>query len=239
MKHVVCSAIAATLLSAAALGLAGTAGATPLNDPNGLCSYHDDLGNCLYGAAGPSRSVDLRFPSDFPQEQAIVDYLDKAVDEFNADAGPLGTLDDPLPLEQLEATSTRYSSGTPETGTQTVVVELDQTLRHAAHPMNWYQSFSYNNATQATITFNTLFRPGTQPLPAILPIVEQQLSVTAGAPITIDPATGLDPASYQDFAVTDEAVLFFFDKNQIHPAYGATVVSVPRTAIAAMLSPGI
>lgn len=58
-------------------------------------------------------------------------------------------------------------------------------------------------------------------------------------PITIDPALGLDAANYQNFAITDDAVIFFFDQNALMPALGATEVSVPRTAIADLLAPGI
>ena len=233
------AALVAATVTGAALGLAGGATAAPLHDPLGLCATHNAEGECLYGAAGPSRSIDVTFPAGGPQEQQIVDYATKTVNDFTDMAGPLGTLDNPLPLEDLTITGTRYTSGTPQTGTQSVVLEVNQMIRGAAHPMDWYQSFTYNDATQAPVTFGTLFRPGTAPLPVIVPIVERQLSEQAGAPITLDPAIGLDPANYQSFAVTDDAVLFFFGKNEIHAAYGATSVSVPRTAIADLLTPGI
>ena len=79
MKNVIRTAIVATMLGAATLGLAGAATAAPvtapisaaqqgvalplspimapaapLNDPNGLCSYHDADGNCSVGAGAPS-----------------------------------------------------------------------------------------------------------------------------------------------------------------------------------------
>jgi len=61
-----------------------------------------------------------------------------------------------------------------------------------------------------------------------------------GQPVTIDPAAGLDPANYQSFAITNDAVIFFFDRDELVPAYGTTAqVSVPRSAIADMLNPGI
>ncbi len=134
MNKTIRAAIAATMLGAATLGLAGVASAAPLNDPKGLCEYHDQSGNCMYGYAGPSHNVDVVIPANSPQEQAIVDYVGKAIDDFEADAGPVGTLDDPLPLEDFEATSSHYGSGAPGAGTQTVVVKLDQMLRYAAHP---------------------------------------------------------------------------------------------------------
>ncbi|CAN5371829.1 RsiV family protein [soil metagenome] len=237
MKNIVATAIAAAMLSAVAIGMSGTATAAPLIDPQGICTMHDDTGNCWLAAGGPSVDIDVKIPASDPQEQAIVDYAGKVVDDFNADT-QLGTLDNPRPLQELEVTTTSYTSGTPEAGTHTVVLEVYRNVG-AAYPMTWYKSFTYNNAAKAPITFDTLFRPGTTPLDTLLPIVQQQMSATAGQPITIDPATGLDPANYQDFAITDDAVIFFFGKNQMHPAYGATAVSVPRSAIATLLNPGI
>lgn len=236
-KNIVASAIAAALLGAATLGMSGAATAAPLNDPQGICNFHDDAGNCWLAASGPSVDIDVKIPANDPQEQAIIDYASKVVDDFNADT-QLGTLDNPRPLQELDVTPTSYTSGTPETGTQTVVLEVYRSVG-AAYPMTSYKSFAYNNGTKAPITFATLFQPGTKPLETLLPIVEQQMGAAAGQPITIDPATGLDPANYQDFALTDDAVLFFFGKNQMHPAYGATEVSVPRSAIATLLTPGI
>ena len=262
MKNVIRTAIVATMLGAATLGLAGAATAAPvtapisaaqqgvalplspimapaapLNDPNGLCSYHDADGNCSVGAGAPSIIIDLTFPANTPQEQSIVDYLNKVLDDFNANTEP-GTLDNPRPLQELDATSTTYTSGTPEAGTQTVVVKLSEHLG-GLYPLTWYKAFTYNNAAKAPITFDTLFRPGTKPLDAILPIVQRQMSATAGQPITIAPEDGLDAANYQNFAVTNDAVIFFFDQNQMDPGYGGIEVSVPRSAIAKMLNPGI
>ena len=240
MKNVIRAAIVATMIGGAAAGLTGVAAAAPLNDPKGLCASQDDAGNCTFGWAGPSHSVDGVFPADYPQEQAVVDYLTQQVDQFEADSGPLGSLDDPLPLEDFKATGTRYTSGDAATGTQSVVVEMDQMLRGAAHPAAWYKSFNYDMATKAPIGFDGLFRPGTKPLEVVMPIAAKQLSADVGQPVTIDPAAGLDPANYQSFAITNDAVIFFFDRDELVPAYGTTAqVSVPRSAIADMLNPGI
>jgi hypothetical protein len=57
--------------------------------------------------------------------------------------------------------------------------------------------------------------------------------------VSIPPATGLEPANYQSFAITSDAIVFFFDQNALQPAMEATQVSVPRSAIAPMISPDI
>jgi hypothetical protein len=235
MNITIRSAVAAALLGAVSLGLAGAAGAAPLNDPKGICSSPNADGMCVYGYAGPSHSVDVTIPADNPQEQAIVDYVGKAIDDFEADAGPHGTLDNPLPLEDLTISSTQSHSA----ATHSVVLTLDQMVRGAAHPADWYRTFVWNDAAKAPVTFDTLFRPGTAPLDVIAPIVAQQLSAQAGQPLTIDPSDGMNAQNYQNFAITDDAVVFYFDRDQMHPAMGATQVSVPRSAIAGLLVPGL
>lgn len=239
MKSTIRSALLAGVLSVSAwtLGAAPVALAAPVNDPSGLCNFHDDKGNCQVAASGPSVDITMVFPSNDPQEQAIIDYLTKVQKDFNSST-ELGTLDSPRPAQALDVTSTEYSSGTPQSPTHTTVLKVYQNLG-GAHPATWYKAFAYNAATKAPITFDTLFRPGAQPLDAILPIVEQQMSATAGQPITVAQDVGLDPANYQNFALTDDAVIFFFDQDQIHPAFEATQVSVPRSAVAGSLSPGL
>jgi hypothetical protein len=237
LKTIVRSVVAASVFGAAALGLSGGAGAAPLNDPIGLCSYHDAQGNCTLAAGGPSRNIDIAFPANAPQEQAIVDYLTKVTNDFNANTS-LGTLDNPKPMQELDVTSTGYSSGTPATGTQTTVVKVYQN-EGGAYPITYYKAFNSNNASTAPITFDTLFQSGTQPLGVILPIVQDAMTRQAGQPITVDQTLGLDPANYQNFAITDDAVIFFFDKNQLHAAFDNIEVPVPRSVLAGMINPGL
>jgi Protein of unknown function (DUF3298) len=237
MKSIALTALMTAVVSAAGLGVAGVAVGAPLNDPAGLCTIHDDHGNCWVAASGPSVDIDMVFPAKDPQEQAIVDYLTKVQTDFNADTS-LGTLDDPKPMQALDVTTTAYASGTPSIGTQTTVVKVYQN-EGGAHPITYYRAFSYNDASKTPITFGTLFRPGSQPLDVILPIAQDEMTRQAGQPIVIDDSVGLDPANYQNFAITNDAVIFFFDQNQLHPAYADIQVSLPRNAIANMISPGI
>jgi hypothetical protein len=233
MKNFIPTMLAAALLGTVSLGFAGAATAAPLNDPAGLCNYHDDHGNCWVAASAPSVDINMVFPANDPQEQAIVDYLTKVQKDFGDNTSP-GGLDDPKPMQELDVTTTAYTAGT----TRSTVVKMYQN-EGGPYPMTYYKSFDYNDATKAPITFDTAFRPGSQPLGVILPIVQDAMTQEAGQPITVDPSVGLDPANYQNFAITNDAVIFFFDKNQLHPAFGDIQVSVPRNAVAAMLTPGI
>ncbi|OBH53573.1 esterase [Mycobacterium sp. E2479] len=190
---------------------------------------------CHFNASEPLSDVSMVFPANYPDEQTMIGYLTKADDDFHNARGPLHTLKSP---SALNITGTRYSSGRQARGTQSVVTEIYRNLG-TAHPLVWYKSFNYNLANQQPITFDALFQPGTQPLQAILPIVQKTLADRYRATVSIPPATGLQPASYQSFAITNDAIVFFFDQNALQPAMEATQVSVPRSAIAPMISPDI
>jgi len=53
----------------------------------------------------------------------------------------------------------------------------------------------------------------------------------------IPPSVGLDPNKYQNFALTDDAVLFFFSQGELFAeAAGPVQASVPRSTLAAQLA---
>jgi hypothetical protein len=56
-------------------------------------------------------------------------------------------------------------------------------------------------------------------------------------PLTIAPVVLYDPANYQNFAVTNDGVIFFFDQGKmLSDAAGAIQVLVPRSAIDPMIA---
>jgi len=72
--------------------------------------------------------------------------------------------------------------------------------------------------------------PTTTPAPTTPP-------VAAPPPIAIAPAALYNPNNYQNFAVVNDGVIFFFDQGTLLPeAAGATQVLVPRSAIDPMLA---
>ncbi|WP_245830373.1 esterase [Mycobacterium numidiamassiliense] len=222
--------IVATLAAAAAIAWPAAASADAQ-----MCPRVDGNQMCHFEASGPFSNIDMVFPANYPDEQAITGYLSKVADDYGNARGPLSTLTSPT---ELDVTSDRYSSGPPQSGTQSVVAKIYQNLG-GAHPSTWYKSFNYNLATHTPITFDALFRPGTQPLQAILPIVQKTLTDRYGSAVSIPTDAGLNPANYQSFAITNDAIVFFFDQNGLQPALEATQVSVPRSAIASVISPGI
>nr|WP_233214637.1 RsiV family protein [Mycobacterium sp. 4858] len=127
----------------------------------------------------------------------------------------------------LTITGTAYRSAAPGSSTQSVVLDMNQDL--GAHPVTSFKAFNYDLGKGAPITFDTLFKPGTKPLDVLNPIVERQLGpLPFGEP-------GVE--AYQNFAITDDAVIFFFGQGQVLPSVnGPQQVSVPRTELAALMA---
>jgi hypothetical protein len=115
--------------------------------------------------------------------------------------------------------------------TRSVVLTLFQDVG-SAHPTTWYKSFTYDVGNRRPVTFDTLFAPDVKPLDAIFPIVQRTLEGETGLVGSIPPGDGRDPAHYQNFAVTDDSVIFFFGRAELLPSFaGATSVTLPRNEI--------
>jgi len=192
--------------------------------PDGICTVH---------AANPTYTLNFSFPNDYPDQAALTGYLTQARDGF------INVADNPdaynLPYE-LDAKGAGYSSGSPTGGTQSVVFTMWQNVG-GAHPQTYYQSFNWDVDKRAPIKFDTLFKPGTKPLDVIYPAVEQDLQKQQGVIDGIPPSVGLDPSKYQNFALTDDAVLFFFSQGELFAeAAGPVQASVPRSTLAPLLA---
>ncbi|MGV0739101.1 esterase [Mycobacterium syngnathidarum] len=226
------SPVTAMLAAGALLGWLGM----PVAAGQSACA---DLGGtvdgdqiCQVHTANAAYTLDYTFPVDYPDQQAVAGYLIQTRDGFVNVSSMPGLRDQPY---VLDAKGTAYSSGTPAR-TQSLVFEVYQNVG-GAHPQTWYKTFNYNVATRAPITFDTLFKPGSRPLDAVFPIVQRELQKQSGVEQAIPPTIGLDPAHYQNFAITDDAVIFFFGQGELLPeAAGASQANVPRSAVAALLA---
>jgi hypothetical protein len=201
---------------------AGTAGA------QSACS---DLGGtvdasqiCQVQSAGTSYKIHFRFPVDYPDQQSVADYLTQQRDGFIKFSQ--------LPLAQtfgrpyeLVSTATTYRSAT--SGSESLVLLMGQDAQ--PHPVAWYQAFNYNLSTHTPITFDTLFKSGTDPLAVLNPMLKRKFG-----PLPLgDPGAEV----YKNFALTDDAVIFFFNQGQVlgHES-GKQRMSVPRSDLASLLA---
>ncbi|WP_059020999.1 esterase [Mycobacterium sp. M26] len=187
-----------------------------------------EAGNiCHITTSAPTYTMDVQFPLDYPDEQAVTDYLAQNRDGFVNVAQP-GSRN--LPYE-MDVTAQTFASAQ----TQSVVLKLFQDVG-GAHPTTWYKAFTYNVGQRKPVTFDTLFAPGVKPLAVIFPIVQRELERQTGLTGVISTGDGMDPTHYQNFAITDDAVIFFFGQGELLPSdAGATSASVPRNALSPLV----
>lgn len=193
-------------------------------DAEKICSVHVE---------NPIYRLDYTFPDDYPDQQALTAYLTQTRDGFVNVAETPGSWNLPY---VLDAKGTSYRSGPDNAGTRSVVFEVYENVG-GAHPQTWYKAFNWDVVKKAPVTFDTLFKPGTRPLDVIYPIVQSEVNRQLGVEAPISPADGLDPAKYQEFAITDDSVTFFFGQGEMMAgAGGALQATIPRAAIAPMLA---
>lgn len=185
---------------------------------------------CHVHSATSAYKIDMSIPLDYPDMQAVTDFLTQDRDEFIdwvAKFGPRGRRGRPY---QYVVTAKTFRSGTPAAGTQSLVFEIDNDtgLAHEGHPDTTFQAFNFDLGKHAPITFETLFRPGTKPLEILNPIAQRELGAAAD---------DLDEKKYQNFAITDEAVIFLFGQDQVvQDNQAPKKITVPRTELASLLA---
>jgi hypothetical protein len=110
-----------------------------------------------------------------------------------------------------------------------------------AHPYSYYQAFTFDLVGQRQILLVDLFQPERDPLAVISPMVQADLLVQMvdfGDAQWIEEGTGTNADNYQRFALTEDALIFFFDPYQVAPyAAGPFEVSIPLENLTAILAP--
>jgi hypothetical protein len=196
--------------------LGGTVG------PDHFCTVHTQT---------PAYTIDMHFPVDYPDQTAVTDLLKRHRDLFIEAAGRPHAPEAQL---ALGIKGTTYRSGTPTSGTQSLVFD-EYTDLGGAHPETEYAALSYDLGKHAPVTFDTLFKPGSDPVAVLDPIVEADLVKQFGG-LPIDPNV-IGDKMYQAFALTDDAVIFFIGRGMwANEAAGPTQVSVPRSDLASILA---
>jgi hypothetical protein len=193
---------------------------------------------CEIQMSDPAYNVKISFPADYPDPKSLSDYVMQTRDGFlnvAKSSAPRGT-----PYE-LDITSTNYNSAIPPRGTQAVVFKTYENIG-AAHPQTSFKAFNWDQSYRKPIVYDTagddkrtpLWRVD-DPLKTVAPIVQSELQKQTGQQVPVAPT--YDPTNYQDFAVTNDGVIFFFSQGELLPeAAGATQVLVPRSAIDPMLA---
>jgi hypothetical protein len=195
---------------------------------------------CEIQLADSGYNVKISVPLDYPDLKSVADYIAQTREGFLNVAKSSAARDTPY---ELDITPSNYTSAIPPRGTQTVVFKTYENVS-GAHPQTTYKAFNWDQSYRKPIVYDTegddkktpLWRVD-DPLKTVAPIVQAELQKQTGQPVAIAPAALYNPTNYQDFAVTNEGVIFFFSQGQLLPdAAGATQVLVPRSAIDPMLA---
>ena len=227
------------IIKAAVLATAivvSTGPAIAMAAPKNYCADLKGVNNgqtCQIQLDNPAYNVKISFPSSYPDTKSIADYISQTRDAFLNVAKSSTPRDLPY---ALDITSTSYGSSIPPRGSEAVVLRTYQNSG-GPHPEISYKSFDWDQAYRKAITYDTLWKADANPLPIVYPIVQADVQKQLGQPVTIPPSAGLDPANYQNFAITNDGVIFFFSQGTLLPeAAGAAQVLVPRAAIDPMLA---
>jgi len=188
---------------------------------------------CQILVTDPGYVVTISVPSNWPDMKSIADFVSTTRDSFLRAAKSSEPRTAPY---SLEITTTNYQSLVPPRGQISAVLKVYQNTG-AAHPRTSFKSFVWDQTYRKPVTFESLWQPETQPLPVVFPVVVADLQKQAGQPVPIATAVGLDPANYQNFAITNDGVIFFFSQGTLlAESAGATQVLVPRAVIDPMLA---
>jgi Protein of unknown function (DUF3298) len=227
---------ATTLASASTTAIPSPARPAPVADRQSPCA---DLGGtvdanqiCHAHTAGPGYKVTFTFPVDYPDQQALTTYLTQRREDFASFAAETPPRNHPY---ELDARADAYTVGTPTSGTKSLVFE-EYNESGGAHPVTSYEAFNYDLGKGAPITFDTLFKPEAKPLEVLDPIVGREFEKYSYDYGPVRDNT-LGAKMYQNFALTDHAVIFFIGQGQWLPQVaGPREVSVPRAELASILA---
>jgi Protein of unknown function (DUF3298) len=251
--------VAVLVAAAAIVGSNGVAVAAPKD-------YCADLkgGNtgktCEIQLSDPAYRVDISIPLDYPDQKSVADYISQTRDGFMNVAKSGAPRDTP---SELTIKPTEYNSAIPPRGTQAVVFKVYQNVG-GAHPQTTFKAFNWDQTYRKAITYTAasddkehtpLWRVD-DPLKTVAPIVQAELQkqlapppppAQPGQPATATPTPTpplpiaqpalYNSANYQNFAVVNDGVIFFFDQGVLLPdSFGALQVLVPRSAIDPMIA---
>jgi Protein of unknown function (DUF3298) len=223
------ASLAGAAIVAGVLGC-GTASATPAAEQG--CT---DLGGtvaadqtCHVHSETSSYTMDIGYPLDYPDPKAVSEFIASDRQEFLDWIPKFGGDGRNRPYLH-NASAKTYRSARPPTQSLVLGIDDDTGAAHQGHPGTSYKTFAYDLTKQAPITFDTLFKPGSKPLDVLAPIVRRELHA---------PTLELLPLDFQNFALTDDAVIFFFGEGQVIPGEnnGPHQISVPRSELAPLMA---
>lgn len=260
-----CFSMAVLVTATAIFGSSGIATAAPKDYCADLKGSNTGS-TCEIQMSDPGYRVDISIPLDYPDQKSVADYISQTRDAFLNAAKSSASGDTPyeLKIKPKEYNSAIPPRGT-QALVFTVYKNVGAQPKTTYKAFNWDQS--YRKAITYTAApddkQNTPLWRVDDPLKTVAPIVQTELqkqlaspppaappaqpgqpapatpttTQTQPAPMPISPAALYNPANYQNFAVVNDGVIFFFDQGALLPdSAGALQVLVPRSAIDPMIA---
>ncbi|CAJ1584170.1 esterase [[Mycobacterium] wendilense] len=224
-------ATAAAVLTLGALLSAGSAAAAAPTCADLDATQVEQV--CQILRSDPGYRVDLSFPATYPDAEALHDYVRQTRDGFLNVAQTPDARSRPYALEMR---AREYGAAVGPRDTRSVVLETYEDVG-GPRAATFYKTFTWDNGLREPVTIDTLFRPDVEPFPVLRALVQGEVSKQFGAAEPIPAGAGLDPRAYQNFALTDDALIFFFDRGALlAETAGVFEVSLPRTAVGPLLA---
>jgi hypothetical protein len=169
-------------------------------------------------------TIDITYPLDYPDRKTVSKFVSADRAQFLDWVGEVGSA---MPSRRYSyaVEAKTYSSARPTTTSLVLRIDNDTGAAHEAHPATAFKSFTFDLAAQAPITFDTLFPSDAEVIDVLEPLVRTSYHA---------PDLELLASDCQNFALTDDAVIFFFGEGQLIPAdnTGPREISVPRSELA-------
>ena len=256
--------VAVLVAAAAVVGSTGVAVAAPKDYCADLKGGNTGS-TCEIQLSDPAYRVDISIPLDYPDQKSVADYISQTRDAFVnvAKSGAAGT-PSVLTIKPTEYNSAIPPRGTQAVVFKLTQNTGGTQPKTTYKSFNWDQTYRKEIVWTAAPDDkeNTPLWRVDDPLKTVAPIVQAELQkqlappppvappaqpgepaaaspspTPTPAPLPVATPALYNPANYQNFAVVNDGVIFFFDQGVLLPdSYGALQVLAPRSGIDPMIA---
>lgn len=179
----------------------------------------DDV--CVITDTGDTYDITVQYPAEFVSEYPFTaDTINDFVDSANA---TFITATEEIPQEGLPGPLTQifFYDVFPYTGDITGIRFTVSEYLGGANPNAFVTTFTFDTEDEELLALDDLFRAGTDYLNVVAPLAEADLRETYGDALFEE---GLQPVpeNYENFNLTDDALVFTFDEYQVAPGAAGT-----------------
>lgn len=203
------------------------------------CVFHQEISFTI-NVAYPTEVTNYNFA-----RQTVEDYFNERRTEFWSFANDMDFTFGFLAPWSLDISYTTYHYSDTVLSLQF----SESVYTGGAHPNLLFRTFTFDLANETVLSLDDLFPPENQPFATLQPLVqaalESQFIERVGTISDFDTdwireGTGEDPYNYRNFALTEDALVLFFEPYQVAPyAAGPFTVEISLSDLSAILADDI